>query len=191
MLSSSSVMSRGVPKVVSVVNSDRRRCGRRSTGHRKFKGPGQGPRPRRAFDGLKCLDWTPVPSRRAVAAVPWTVHQGAGGQVLRVDLDSDGVAPKRRASPPRLRSWVAALGRGVCDGRCGSRRGSGCEILSRLTRPPSTWWLRIQAQVSQDLLDHRPLQDRCDELELAAAVRAALQLEVEHVADSRDVRIAN
>jgi len=45
--------------------------------HRKFKSSGQGPR--RTFDGLeglKCLDLAPVPSRLAVSAVPWTVHQG-------------------------------------------------------------------------------------------------------------------
>lgn len=41
-------------------------------GHRKLKGPGQGPR--RAFDGLKCLDLAPVPSRPAVSAGPWIVH---------------------------------------------------------------------------------------------------------------------
>lgn len=45
-----------------------------SSGHRKFKRPGQGPR--RTFDGLKCLDSAPVPSRRAVSVGPWTVHQG-------------------------------------------------------------------------------------------------------------------
>jgi hypothetical protein len=32
------------------------------------------------------------------------------------------------------------------------RRGSGGEVNPRLARPPSGWWLRIQAQVNQDLL---------------------------------------
>jgi len=44
-------------------------------GHRKFKGPGQ--RPRRAFDGLRRLDFAPVPSPRAVLAGPCTAHQGS------------------------------------------------------------------------------------------------------------------
>ena len=43
-------------------------------GHRNFKGPRQGPR--RASDGLKCLDLAPVSSRRAVSAGPWVVHRG-------------------------------------------------------------------------------------------------------------------
>jgi hypothetical protein len=33
------------------------------------------------------------------------------------------------------------------------------------------------AQVAQDLLDHRSLEDGCDDLQLAAAVRAVLQVE--------------
>jgi len=39
---------------------------------------------------------------------------------------------------------------------------------------------RLQSQVHQDLLDHRLLQDGGDDLQLAAAVRAVLQVEVEH-----------
>jgi hypothetical protein len=31
------------------------------------------------------------------------------------------------------------------------------------------WWMRIQGQVSQDLLDHRPLEDGRNDLELTAA----------------------
>jgi len=109
-------------------------------GHRKFKGPGQGPR--RAFDGLKCLDLAPAPSRRAVSAGPWIVHQ-----------------VRWRSSPQ--------------DGRCGSGRGSGCEILLRLAHPHSGWWLRIQPLVSQDLVDYQPLEDGGNDLEFpAAAVRA-------------------
>jgi hypothetical protein len=38
-------------------------------------------------------------------------------------------------------------------------------------------------QVSKDLLDHRPLQDGGDDLELpGAAVRAALHVDIEHTA---------
>jgi hypothetical protein len=150
-------------------------------GHRKFKGPGQ--RPRRAFDGLRRLDLAPVPSPRAVLAGPCTAHQGRWRSSPQGCPAPDGVAPKRRASPPRLRSCVAAQGRGVCDGRRGSVRGSGCEVLPRLARPPSGRWLRIQPcrprpasgralrqaqtvhwtvcvraqpQVGEDLLDYRP-----------------------------------
>ena len=45
-------------------------------------------------------------------------------------------------------------------------------VLPDLTRPPSGRGLRVQAQVRQDLLDHRPLQDGRDDLQLpGAAVR--------------------
>jgi hypothetical protein len=46
-------------------------------------------------------------------------------------------------------------------------------VLPDPTRPPSGRGLRIQPQVRQDLLDHRPLEDGRDDLELpGAAVRA-------------------
>jgi hypothetical protein len=58
--------------------------------------------------------------------------------------------------------------------------GSGGEVLPRLASPSLGWRLRIQAQVSLDLLDHRPLEDGRDDLELAAAaVGAALHVDVE------------
>ena len=76
--------------------------------------------PSTARSGLKCLDSAPVASRRAVSAVPWTVHKGAGGQALRVDPDSAGVAPTRRATPPAAAILRCSLGRGVSDGRRGS-----------------------------------------------------------------------
>ena len=51
----------------------------------------------------------------------------------------------------------------------------------RLARPALGRRLRVQAQVAQDLLDHRPLQDGGDDLELpGAAVRAALHVDIEH-----------
>ena len=46
-----------------------------------------------------------------------------------------------------------------CDPRAGARGGA----------------LGLQSQVRRDLLDHRRLKDRCNELQLAAAVRAVLQ----------------
>jgi len=36
----------------------------------------------------------------------------------------------------------------------------------------------VQTQVRQDLLDHRPLQDRCNDLRLAAAIRAVFGVEL-------------
>jgi hypothetical protein len=51
----------------------------------------------------------------------------------------------------------------------------------RLAHPALGRRLRIQLQVSKDLLNHRPLQDGGDDLELpGAAVRAVLQVGVEH-----------
>ena len=47
--------------------------------------------------------------------------------------------------------------------------------------------LRIQPQVSKDLLDHRPLQDGGDDLELPdAAVRAVLHVDIESASFSED-----
>lgn len=52
--------------------------------------------------------------------------------------------------------------------------------MSRLDRPRSGRWLRIQAQVSQDLLDRRPLQDGRDDLQFpTAAVWALAHVDVE------------
>ena len=39
---------------------------------------------------------------------------------------------------------------------------------------------RLQTQVVEDLLDHRLLQDGCNDLQIAAAVRAVLHVELEH-----------
>ena len=48
-----------------------------------------------------------------------------------------------------------------------------------LTRPPSGRGLRVQAQVRKDLLDHRPLEDGRDDLQLpGGAVRAVLHVDV-------------
>ena len=52
--------------------------------------------------------------------------------------------------------------------------------LPRLARPSPGWRLRIQPQVSEDLLDHRPLEEGRDDLPFpGAAVRAVLRLDVE------------
>ena len=57
----------------------------------------------------------------------------------------------------------------------------------RLAHPTLGRRLRIQPQVRKDLLDHRALQDGGDDLELpGAAVRAALQVDVESESFSED-----
>ena len=43
----------------------------------------------------------------------------------------------------------------------------------------------LQTQVGEDLLDHRLFQDRSDDLQLAAAVRAVLQVEIESEASAK------
>ena len=51
----------------------------------------------------------------------------------------------------------------------------------RLAHPTLGRRLRIQPQMAQDLLDHRPLLDGGDDLEVpGAAVRAALHVDIEH-----------
>ena len=60
-------------------------------------------------------------------------------------------------------------------------RGSGGDVVSRLARPAPGRRLGIEPQVGEDLLDHRPLEDGRDDLEIAAAaVRAVLHVDVEH-----------
>ena len=57
----------------------------------------------------------------------------------------------------------------------------------RLAHPTLGRRLRIQPQVSKDLLDHWALQDGCDDLELpGAAVRAALHVDIESASFSED-----
>lgn len=54
-------------------------------------------------------------------------------------------------------------------------------VLPRLARSTPGRGLRIQPQLGQDLLVHRPLQDGCNDLERpAATVRAVLHADVEH-----------
>ena len=63
--------------------------------------------------------------------------------------------------------------------RCVSRKDHSGGLV-RLTRSAPGRGLRIQPQVRQDLLDHRPLQHRCDDPQFpGAAVRAGLHVDVE------------
>jgi hypothetical protein len=54
---------------------------------------------------------------------------------------------------------------------------------------PTGWSARrcpgLQAQVREDLLDHRLLKNRGDDLQLAAAVRAVLQVDLESEASAK------
>ncbi len=54
-------------------------------------------------------------------------------------------------------------------------------VLPDLASRPSGRGLRVQTQARQDLLDHRPLEDGRDDLELpGAAVWAVLHVDVEN-----------
>ena len=86
----------------------------------------------------------------------------ARGLDVRVQTHVGSIVLTRRAAPPRLRSSGASLWRNARA----SRRASGGEVLPRLTRSAPGRRLRIQAQVGEDLLDHRPLEDGGDDLEL-------------------------
>ena len=58
--------------------------------------------------------------------------------------------------------------------------------MPRLARSAPGRRLRVQPQVSEDLLDHRPLEDGRDDLEFpAAAVRAVLHADVESEASAK------
>jgi len=59
-------------------------------------------------------------------------------------------------------------------------------VLPRLARPSPWRRPRIQPKVAEDLLDHRPLEDGRDDLELpVATVRAALHVDVESEASAK------
>ena len=57
-------------------------------------------------------------------------------------------------------------------------------MVSRLQRLTTGWLPRrcpgLQPKMREDLLDHRLLKDRRNDLQLAAAVRAVLQVKIEH-----------
>ena len=78
------------------------------------------------------------------------------------------------------------LQRPWAPGRLGS---DGSESSSRLQRLTSGIWAwrcaGLQPQVREDLLDHRLLQDGRNDLQLGAAVRAVLQVEVESEASAQ------
>ena len=68
-------------------------------------------------------------------------------------------------------------------------KSDGSESSSRLQRLTAGGgaWRRpgLQPQVREDLLDDRLLQDRRDDLQLAAAVRAVLQVDLESEASAK------
>jgi hypothetical protein len=97
------------------------------------------------------------------------------GPGLNVDPDVGQCVLTKRAAPPQLQGSRSPWRRRVSD----SASGSSSEVLPRLARPTLGRRLWIQPQVSKDLLDHRPLEDGGDDLELpGAAVRAALHVDV-------------
>ena len=110
--------------------------------------------------------------------VDWVlnVHGAQDWPGLRVDPVVGHGLPTQRAAPLRLQGSGRAW-RQVSD----SASDSGSEVQRRLARSTLGRGLRIQAQMSKDLLDYRPLQDGGDDLELpGATVRAALHVDVKH-----------
>ena len=65
-------------------------------------------------------------------------------------------------------------------GRAASGRLQGLVTRRYTRRCPG-----LQSQVPEDLLDHRLFQDRRDDLQLAAAVRAVLQVDLESAASAK------
>ena len=93
------------------------------------------------------------------------VHGAQDWPGLGVDPDVGQGLPTQRAAPPRLQGSRSRW-RWVFD----SAGGSGSEVQPRLARPALGRRLRVQAQVSKDLLDHRWLQDTAMNLELTASL---------------------
>jgi len=99
-------------------------------------------------------------SRKAALVGPSALMTLAGDLVLRVDPASDGAALTGRATPPRLRFGVAAQGEVFIT----AGAAQVASVLPRLARPTIGRRLRIQPQVTEDLLDHSPLHDGRDDL---------------------------
>ena len=68
----------------------------------------------------------------------------------------------------------------LCLIPAGGGRRKAAALGALLRRCPG-----LQSQVRKDLLDHRLFLDRRDDLQLAAAVRAVLQVEVESEASAQ------
>ena len=104
------------------------------------------------------------------------VHGSQDWPGLRVDPVFGHGLPTQRAAPPAAAGWRQSVATAVRQRKRLKQRSAAPP------RAPDPWaGLRIQAQVSKDLLDHRPLQDGGDDLELpGATVRAALQVDVKH-----------
>ena len=93
---------------------------------------------------------------------------------LRVVFASPGNLGRNRSPRP----W--APGRLKSDGSGSSSR------LQRLPAPRRTWRRPgLQPEVHEDLLDHRLRKDRRDDLQLTAAVRAVLQVQLESEASAK------
>ena len=83
--------------------------------------------------------------------------------------------------PPNLGSEKPWRSRSPQPGAPGRLKRVGWRVSGRLQLRPTGWRARrrpgLQTQVREDLLDHRLLQDRRDDLQLAPAVRAARHVE--------------
>ena len=91
--------------------------------------------------------------------------------------------PLPSVPPPLGRS---RLQRPCSPGRVNGHVSVASSRLRRLTSGRRTGWCSgLQSQVREDLLDHRLLQDCRNDLQLAAAVRAVLQVEVESGASAK------
>ena len=143
--------------------------------------------------GLKKLPAEPAEGRSAqsgrLEARGWrvgrtlNVHGAQDWPGLRVNPDVGHGLPTQRAAPPRLQGSRSRW-RWVFD----SAGGSGSEVQPRLARPALGRRLRVQTQVAQDLLDHRPLQDGGDNLGLTASLHKLRLLWGKQIAAS-NVRI--
>jgi len=120
-------------------------------------------------DGLDpAVEPWPFAASARLDASPGAALALISGLDLRVDPDSE---TPRQLSAQRRPGCVAALQPAdVVLMTAGEAQAAS--VLPDLTSPAPRRWLRIQPQVGEDLLYHRPLQDGRDDLQLSgAAVR--------------------
>ena len=107
-------------------------------------------------------------SRTGTWGMTWSTRCAAACAMRRAP--HEGQKPRRLQEKSTSLSWPQSAQR---------RRRKPCATQRLSTRGSPRRCPGLQAQVREDLLDDRRLQDRSDDLQLAAAVRAVLEVDLE------------
>ena len=180
------------PNHIEVSNAPRRGC------IEVFNAPRRGQD--RARTGLGVSRCRCVERRAVLRCPPLDFSRGSAQPPDQGHPDGDRVRPGRigatrstesALSPEPSLAALLGLWRRLFDGACLTADGrlrlkNGVMWHRLLARRRLGRRLRLQPQMCEDLLDHRPLEDGRNDPELAgAAIRAVLHVDVEHALSSR------